>query len=552
MCTRRQIYKRIFGLSLIFLNSYSLFLAQDKGVFSGGFESNNNIFLRDSSINAINTPQYDKQIYGGESWLSLNYAIQGYTFGVRFDMFNNSNLQNPTGSYSGIGIGRWFAKKQLDKLDLQVGYIYDQIGSGLIYRAFETRPLFIDNAMYGARAEYQLGADWKIMGFAGVQKNAFDTYSGNIKGTRLEGFLSLGKEGSLSLAPGVGFVNRTISDQNMENVVNSLKTYLPNDRFSPLHNTYAGTIYNTLSYKGITWYTEVALKSKDVFFNPFAVKEEIVGNSIGKLEQKSGTVFYNSISIAAGKLGLTLEAKRTENFSFRIDPNLRLIRGLVNYLVPLNRQNTYRLTARYSPAAQDISEMAYSVDARYSFSKKWNMLVNFSHVSTLEGNLLYRELFTELQYKYLRKWQINGGLQLLTYNQEVYEQKPEVPLVQTVVPYIDVLYRFTSKKSLRTEFQYMSTQQDFGSWIFGLMEYGVAPKWIFECSGMYNIDPKKFNSKGVKEKTLYPTFGVVYIRDKTRFNLRYVKQVEGVVCSGGICRLEPAFSGVRFSINTIF
>lgn len=180
------------------------------------------------------------------------------------------------------------------------------------------------------------------------------------------------------------------------------------------------------------------------------------------------------------------------------------------------------------------------------------MLVNFSHVSTLEGNLLYRELFTELQYKYQRKWQINGGLQLLTYNQEVYEQKPEVPLVQTIVPYVDVLYRFTAKKSLRTEFQYMSTQQDFGSWIFGLMEYGVAPKWIFECSGMYNVNPKKFNSKGVKEKTLYPTFGVVYIREKTRFNLRYVKQVEGVVCSGGICRLEPAFSGVRFSINTIF
>jgi len=552
MCSTRQFYLRFFGLVIIFFGHYSLHFAQEKGVFSGGFESNNNIFLRDSAINAINTPQYDRQIYGGESWLSLNYAIQGYTFGVRFDMFNNSNLQNPTGSYSGIGIGRWFAKKQLDKLDLQVGYIYDQIGSGLIYRAFETRPLFIDNAMYGARAEYQLSSDWKIMGFAGVQKNAFDTYSGNIKGTRLEGFVSLGKEGSLSLAPGVGFVNRTISDQNMENVVNSLKTYLPNDRFSPLHNTYAGTLYNTLSYKGITWYTELAVKSKDIFFNPFAVKEEIVGTSIGKLEQKAGTVFYNSVSVAAGKLGITLEAKRTENFSFRIDPNLRLIRGLVNYLVPLNRQNTYRLTARYSPAAQDISEMAYSVDARYSFSKKWNMLVNFSHVSTLEGKLLYRELFTELQYKYQRKWQINGGLQLLTYNQEVYEQKPEVPLVQTIVPYIDVLYRFTAKKSLRTEFQYMSTQQDFGSWIFGLMEYGVAPKWIFECSGMYNIDPKKFNSKGVKEKTLYPTFGVVYIREKTRFNLRYVKQVEGVVCSGGICRLEPAFSGVRFSINTIF
>jgi hypothetical protein len=69
---------------------------------------------------------------------------------------------------------------------------------------------------------------------------------------------------------------------------------------------------------------------------------------------------------------------------------------------------------------------------------------------------------------------------------------------------------------------------------------------------MYNFDPKKANSRGEIEKTLYPTFGAVFNQGSNRFSLRYVKQVEGVVCSGGICRLEPAFSGVRFSMNTIF
>ena len=105
---------------------------------------------------------------------------------------------------------------------------------------------------------------------------------------------------------------------------------------------------------------------------------------------------------------------------------------------------------------------------------------------------------------------------------------------------------------MRTEFQYMSTKQDFGSWMFGLMEFSMAPKWSFEISGMYNIHPKKPNSKGLIEKILYPTAGIVYFHDAQRYSLRYVKQVEGVVCSGGICRLEPAFSGVRFSMNTTF
>ncbi|MFN9380586.1 MAG: DUF6029 family protein, partial [Bacteroidota bacterium] len=36
------------------------------------------------------------------------------------------------------------------------------------------------------------------------------------------------------------------------------------------------------------------------------------------------------------------------------------------------------------------------------------------------------------------------------------------------------------------------------------------------------------------------------------FSLSYIKQVEGVICTGGICRLEPAFSGVRLSLNSSF
>ena len=87
---------------------------QEKGVFSGAFETNANVFIRDSSINTPNTPQYDRQFFGGEAWLNVNYAIQGFTLGARFDMFNNSNLRNPTDSYSGIGIGRWFVQKTID------------------------------------------------------------------------------------------------------------------------------------------------------------------------------------------------------------------------------------------------------------------------------------------------------------------------------------------------------------------------------------------------------------------------------------------------------
>ncbi len=543
---------KIFQVAILFFVVY-IGHAQDKLIISGALELNANVFLRDSAINAINTPQYDRQFFGGESWLNLNMQYEGFTVGLRYDAFNNSNLQNPTGSYSGTGIGRWYIKKKLDKLELSAGYLYDQIGSGVIFRAFENRPLFIDNALYGVQGKYEFNDSWNLMAFVGKQKNALEVHTGNIKGIRLEGFITKGtEENPISLAPGIGFVNRTISDENMQKVKDEVRTYLSVDRFSPLLNSYAATVYNTLSYKGLSLYTEAALKSDDIFYNPFAVKTELLGTTLGKLQQSSGSVFYGSMSFTAGNLGVTLDAKRTEHFSFRIDPTLELLRGIINFLQPLNRQNTYRLTARYSPAAQEVSEMAYAADIRYKINKNWSANLNFSDIKTLEGERLFQEFFTEIIYKHKSKWQLLSGIQFLTYNQEVYEMKAEVPLVKTIVPYADFLYKFTRKKALRLEFQYMDTKQDFGSWIFGAAEYTIAPKWNFEFSGMYNNKPKKVNPKGELAKIFYPTAGMVYVTKAQRYSLRYVKQVEGVVCSGGICRLEPAFSGFRFSLNTTF
>ena len=92
----------------------------------------------------------------------------------------------------------------------------------------------------------------------------------------------------------------------------------------------------------------------------------------------------------------------------------------------------------------------------------------------------------------------------------------------------------------------MGTQQDFGSWIFGLAEYSIAPNWTFTLSDMYNSRPKR------TDKIHYPRIDVFYTVKSNRFSISYVKQVEGVVCSGGICRLEPAFSGFRMTASSIF
>jgi hypothetical protein len=528
--------------------------SEPKGSLSGSLDLNANVFLKDSSINAFNIPQYEKQFFGGESWLNLRYDYGSLSAGLRYDFFLNSNIPDPNNSFTQNGIGRWYVSKKFDKIDVNVGYLYDQIGSGIIYRAYESRPLFIDNALLGASLKFKLFDNLSIKALGGQQKNAFDVYSGSIKGINVDYFLSKGEESPLTLAPGIGFVNKTLSDEIMDKVVRALSSYLPVDRFGPVFNSYAFTAYNTLTYKNISWYVEGSLKKDDIYFNNFAQKSEASGATTrGKFQNASGSVLYTTIGYAGDVVGLTLEAKRTENFVFRTDPTQRLLRGYITYLPPMNRQNTYRLTARYSPFTQEISELAFQLDYKHRWSKKLNHNINLSWMNTKEGQKLYREIYADFNYKPNTTWNITGGFQHVQYNQEIYEEKPGVPIVNTYVPFTDILYKINRKKSIRFETQYMFTQQDFGSWIHSLAEYTIAPQWFFEASVMYNTVPKRTLIGATEpEKIAYPSLGVTHVAGQNRLQLRYVKQVEGIVCSGGICRLEPAFSGIRFSLNSQF
>jgi hypothetical protein len=403
----------------------------------------------------------------------------------------------------------------------------------------------IDNALYGVNLSYNLNPDWKIKAFTGRQKQQFEVYNSVIKGANIEGYAS-DSANTWSCAPGFGVVNRTLDDETVQKVVSTIGTYTLPDSIGAKYNTYLFSLYNRLTVGNFTWYIEGAYKTNEVFFDPLAEKTNRNGTiSLGKLVNRAGNVVYTSFGYTRTGLGVTLEAKRTENFIFRTNPFVTLNRGAINFLPPMARQNTYRLTARYNAATQEIGEQALQLDVKYALSEKWQIDANLSGTNNLNNDLLYREL----NINALRKFEHDAmtiGIQMQTYNQRIYEVKPNVPNVQTVTPYIEYSYHINDKKTLRMEAQYMYTKQDFGSWAFLLAEYSIAPKWIFTISDMYNTLPKK--TKALH----YPTIAAAYTQGANRFSLAYIKQVEGVVCTGGICRLEPAFSGIRFNVNTTF
>lgn len=554
-----RLRQLLFTASLLCLSTFAIG-QDDVSYLSGSLEARGNFFRRDSAVGTPNTPGYDHQLFGAETWLTLQYNRWGFDIGARFDLFNNSNLPQPLQSYNAQGLGRWYAKKQIKKFGIYAGYIYDQIGSGIIFRAYEARTLTIDNALYGLQLSYDFTPDWKARIFTGRQKQQLDDpFESVVKGGAIDGFFTLGDSTVASFSPGFGVVNRTFDDNTLNAIVDNIanRNNAEARLFVPDFNTYAFSLYNTLSLGKFTWYAEGAYKTDDVLTRP----DE---NLQAELYQSDGVVLYSSLGYAARGLGITVEGKHTRDFEYRsspfFEPTLPNV-GIINFLPPMTRINSYRLTARYNAATQFLGEKAIQVDVRYSPKRKISYNINFSNITDLDNELLYREVFTEFYLK-KKKWKLTAGVQFQQYNQEIYEVKPGVPLLEAVTPYVDFLYRVNKKKSIRFEAQYMNVGRDdngelhdYGHWAFALVELGLAPHWTFTISDMYNVNPGKntpTDENGNQDDVHFPRFDVFYTNKANRYSLSYVKQVEGIVCTGGICRLEPAFSGVRLTVNSTF
>ncbi len=573
----------LFSLLLCLLGDLTVWaqpVTDTPGRFSGDLQFEGRIYVTDTllgaDIGANSTPFYDYLKTSGDAWLRLNYTKGDLGMGIRFDMYNNSPLfTGAITEVNGIGIGNWFIRQKVQKMTLQAGYIYDQFGSGVTFRSYENRPLAIDNALVGIMAKYELTENISLKGIAGKQKDLFafvdpnrsfiNVYGPFIKGLNVEGYYSLsdktGEGVLMTLLPGASFVNRTIDIASMDILAAQINKQ--DEPFFPSFNTYAYSIYNTLNYKDFTLYLEYAGKTDDTMTDPF--------EPVNRFFLDDGHVFFGSLSYSRKGFGVTVQAKRIKNYEFRTTPLQTINQGLVNFLPPQTRQNSLRLLARYNANTQLLDEMAHQIDLLYSPKKGIVFNFNWSDVrNTNDGtpvydffgdeNILFREVYLDCMIKLpKRKWKLLTGVQMVDYNQRIFESKPEgTDNVNTLIPFTEFTWKLDRRKSIRAELQYMWTkrnyvlfgkddpkpdkEQDLGDWLYGLVEFNMAPKFSISVSDMYNL-PSKVH---------YYDFSASYTNRTNRFALGFVRQVQGIICTGGVCRFENAFSGVKFSVTSSF
>jgi len=385
---------------------------KDKGEFSGNFQTTNQFYVRDSAIGATTT-QYQKEKSSTDAWLQLNYKVNGYYFTARFDLFNNSPLQNPQEAFTRSGLNFWAVTKTIDKLDITAGFFYDQFASGMVFRAYEDRNLGLDFAIQGARVRWKPTENTTIKAFTGLQKYRFDLRPVVLKGANIEHTFSV--TDNFSFEPGASFVNRTIDQNTMNVIAGSINNYELKDRFIPRYNVYVYNIYNTLRFNNFSLYAEYAAKTPEAIVNP----------NKGIMELQEGKVLLTSLSYSTKGLGINAMYRYIDRFSFRTSPLENLNLGMVAYLPSVTRQNVYRLLARYNAFTQEYGENGLQFDITYKPAalKKYGTQFNFNtSLATGLGNFkgstinplnssadtsrYFREFYFEAQHKFTKKFKL--------------------------------------------------------------------------------------------------------------------------------------------------
>lgn len=539
--------KKIIAYCFVFaiaINSRAQETKKDIGVLSGGFETYNQLYQKDSATAAV-VPA-DK--FGSNSFLKLDYRYKNFTAGVQFESYLPLLAGYPgTNSLKGSKlINRYFTYRN-KKLAVTVGDFYEQFGSGLIFRAFENRQIGINNALEGANVQFAPSEFLSVKVVYGRQRRYFDYSEGVIRGAdvtmnwnKLNG-KKPSKNGS-QFTTGFSVISR----------------YEPYTGVDPKIKTTTDAWAARFDYTAPSFFIngEYVQKSSDAHF----------GNLFYTMKGKA--LLLNS-GLTKNNLGVNLTFRRLENMDFRTGRNATLTELLVNYVPALTRQHDFNLSNIYVYNAQPLAEIGFQADVAYNFPKgsaiggKYgaNLSLNMSQYNNLDitnttadgfsskviafGKQKYfRDINAEFRKKWSPKVTTTFLYQNLFYNKSVIEGGLHDDITAHIAA-IDLLVKYAPKRSARFELQHLATQQDKKNWASALAELGFAPNWTVFVQDMYNY--------GASDKKIhYYTFGYSYTWQTTRLLMSYGRQRPGLLCIGGVCRIVPAATGLNLTLTTNF
>lgn len=512
-----------------------------KGYLSGSFETNNILYQNDSPTGAV-APE---NRIGSNNYLKLDYYRGKFSAGAQLEGYFPV-LQDYPIELTKAKLTNYYVSWTDDAFSVTAGTFYDQFGSGLLFRAWEDRTLGMNNAVMGARVTYNYKGIVSVKALWGLPRMGMEFSDTQVRGGDISFAISeLAKWDGTYLALEGSVLNR----------FEDIPVDLEDEGGKPGSTGYSGRI-NFEHGSGFFLKAEYVDGGQKYYSNPdFA--------SDGKMYlQKRGNAQLVELGYNNHGLGVNFTARRLEWMTSKIMNNSVSTANLLNYVPAVCTQYTYLLTNFHpytvqlgEPAYRNSGEMGGQLDVYYNFRRgtalggKRGMKIhaNFSTYYTLAqegtakaGNLLYRDFSVDIEKQFSRKFKA-----LLLYSmqeQNTHYGVGKATRLQNIVV-ADMQYKFTPTFSTRLELQYLATHEDEKDWMAALLEVNFAPYWSVYVSDMYNHGSSNVH---------YYAAGVSYARSRTRVSLSYGRNKDGYVCSGGVCRVISAYTGLNLQLTTSF
>jgi hypothetical protein len=441
-----------------------------------------------------------------ENWLDVSYYFDSFRTGLMV------NAQQPSEEgHRTIGVRHRFFEYPSGKFQLRVGHFYGLFGRGLIFSAYEDRFIRVDTVLDGIIGSTSLGR-FNGTVFSGTPL-ARDL---DIRGADLGYDIGRGW-----LVAGTGLTYQAPGPVQPGGKVN--REWVAGGRVEKFFSF--GDLYGEYGWK----------KGYDAELTP-------------DNEFQNGRALYGACNLYVGPVSLALEGKDYERFVVvpRADGRVAL-----NNPPSLTREHLYTLPRRKTPMLDPDDEVGFQAELNLAAPGGWSILANANHSEKHDGTLLYEEAYAHLEHDslgpvYLR---LAGSYQDATHEQ--------LGLNQTGIADLTVFFASVYSLNLQVEHQHVRLQSQelptsilhrgaFDIQLFTL-EFAVAPAWTFAAVLERNNKqlPEQAIADGEKEGP-FPAVTVSYATPGGgTFTVWGGKRQAGQVCTGGVCKFEPAFEGLE-------
>lgn len=465
--------------------------------------------------------------------------------------------------FKGWGIGNFYATGKYKGFQLTAGDIYEQFGTGMILRTYEDRALGIDNAIRGGRLRIDALNGFHFTMLGGVQRRYWDwTTKSRVYGVDLEWEIQehikpLAAHG-INWTLGASWVSKREDYKTHED---SIMVPIPEiidgkQVFKNLNLPQRVNAFDirTHFYKGnVDVLAEFALKHPD----PSADNNYTFSR---------GTALLLSGTYSKRGLSAQIQAKRSEDMSYRSRRQMTDITSFINYLPPFAYQHTYALASMYPYATQYApGEWAFQGNFALAIKRRTKLTLNLSYIRGIKregdwqktddsmygkdavktsffgtGPLYYQDFNLQWNQKFSRRFSMNVMYMYERYNKTAIEG--EGGTINAHIAVLEAKGKCSSVVTLRGELQYLATKQDKGDWIYGLAEVSILPYLMISVSDQLNIPNRDH----------YCMFTLTGNYRNNRLMLGYGRTREGFNCSGGVCRFMPATRGFQLVYNYNF